>query len=203
MSSIYVLEPRTRGRVVLQTSCGPVNVSLWADESPKAVRSFLVHTLSGYYDNICFHRVVPGLLVQTGDPTKSGTGGRAAIKVSAGDETIPREVHGRLKFRRRGMVALVADESGRCGSQFFVTLDKAEWLDGQHTIFGQVEGDTIYNVLNMANAGEIEGFGVSDAPILHSIEYVAKNVVSSLFWSMFEFSGYLTLQILAPFSCHR
>lgn len=178
MSSIYVLEPRTRGRVVLKTSHGPVSVTLWTDEAPKAVRSFIVLALSGYYNGLCFHRVVPGLLVQTGDPTKTGTGGRAALKIAGEGRSIAREVHGRLKFRRRGIVALVADEAGQCGSQFFLTLDKADWLDGQHTIFGQVDGDTIFNLLNMANNGDVDGFDVPDAPILHSVEYVWSGLAS-------------------------
>jgi peptidyl-prolyl cis-trans isomerase SDCCAG10 len=171
MSSVYVLEPRTSGRVVLRTSHGPVSVSLWCAESQLGTRSFLTHATAGYYDNLPFHRVVPGLLVQTGDPTRTGDGGVSAFGENP-EKGIPRETHGRLKFRRRGIVALVSDQKGFCRSQFFITLARADWLDGMHTIIGHVEGDTIFNVLNMANNGEIDGFDVPDTPKLLSIESV-------------------------------
>jgi peptidyl-prolyl cis-trans isomerase SDCCAG10 len=181
MSSVYVLEPRTSGRAVLRTSHGPVSVSLWCTESPLATRNFLMHASAGYYDGLPFHRVVPGLLVQTGDPTRTGHGGVAA-GVAHADKGIPSEAHGRLKFRRRGIVALVADDdSGQCRSQFFITLARADWLDGKHTIIGHVDGDTIFNVLSMANQGEIDGFDIPDAPKLLSVEFVLAGCLSPCF----------------------
>lgn len=151
MSSVYALEPRTRGRVVLQTSHGPVNVGLWSDEHPSSVRAFLLAVLSHSYDNLPFHRIIPSVLAQTGDPSCTGTGG-----VFPG-RGVRRESHGRLRFRRRGLVALVENE-GWCKGQFFVSLGETKWLDGQHTIFGTVEGDSIYNAVELGNGGEVEDF---------------------------------------------
>lgn len=168
MSNVYALEPRTNGRLLLRTSHGPVEISLFSSEAPRAARSLVTHAYSGYYDNLLFHRVIPDVLAQVGDPTRTGDGGRAATEAGV----VPRETHGRLKFRRRGLVALVSDDAGRCRSQFFITLGKTEWLDNQHTIVGTVEGDTIFNVLQMAENGEVDGFEVPGGPKLLSIDVV-------------------------------
>ncbi|KAI9159543.1 Peptidyl-prolyl isomerase cwc27 [Blastocladiella emersonii ATCC 22665] len=141
MSSSYVTEPVTRGKVVLQTTRGPVDIELWARESPLAARNFVQLALDGYYDNTVFHRLVPNFILQGGDPTGTGHGGE-----SASGEKLPVETHQRLRFARRGLVAL-ADG----GSQFFFTLDKTPELQGRHTIFGRVAGDTLFNVLDMAD----------------------------------------------------
>lgn len=74
MSTIYVLEPPTKGKVIVNTTHGPIDIELWPKEAPKAVRNFVQLCLEGYFDNTIFHRVIPGFLVQGGDPTGSGTG---------------------------------------------------------------------------------------------------------------------------------
>lgn len=168
MSSIYSLEPRTRGHVILSTTHGPVELFLWSDECPNAVRNFLQHALNGYYDGLAFHRVIPGVLAQTGDPSRTGSGGIPAIGDRGG---FLREQHGRLKFRRRGIAAMVADEEGKVRSQFFLTLAATPWLDGQHTIFGQVQGDSVFNLLNLA-ATEVDGFDGDSVPRLKTIDVV-------------------------------
>lgn len=169
MSNLYVLEPATRGRIVLRTTRGPIGVSLWPDAAPAAVRSVLAHARSGYYADSVFHRVLPGVLAQTGDPTRTGSGGVAATPSGV----VPREVHGRLKFRRRGLVALVSDEEGGgCRAQLFVTLGKCDWLDGKHTIFGTVDGESVWNALELESGGEIDGFDVDGAPVLLGIDVV-------------------------------
>ncbi|RWW28020.1 hypothetical protein BHE74_00010292 [Ensete ventricosum] len=73
MSSVYVLEPPTKGKVVLQTTAGPLDIELWPREAPKAVRNFVQLCLEGYYDRTIFHRIIKGFLVQGGDPTATGT----------------------------------------------------------------------------------------------------------------------------------
>lgn len=74
MSTIYVLEPPTKGKVIVTTSYGPLDIELWPKEAPKAVRNFVQLCLEGYYDNTVFHRVIKSFLVQGGDPTGSGEG---------------------------------------------------------------------------------------------------------------------------------
>lgn len=74
MSAIYVLEPPTKGKIVVTTTYGPLDIELWPKEAPKAARNFVQLCLEGYFDNTIFHRIIKGFLVQGGDPTGTGTG---------------------------------------------------------------------------------------------------------------------------------
>lgn len=74
MSTIYVLEPPTKGKVILTTNYGPLDIELWPKEAPKAVRNFVQLCLEGYYDNTVFHRIIKSFLIQGGDPTGTGKG---------------------------------------------------------------------------------------------------------------------------------
>lgn len=159
MSQIYNLEPPTSGQVVLETTHGPLRINLWTKEAPTTTKNFLQHCMNGYYDGLAFHRIIPEVLAQTGDPSATGTGGEAAIGDPAGYQ---RELHGRLKFRRRGLVAMVCHHA-KARSQFFITLSAADWLNGEHSIFGEVAGNTIYNLLNLAE-NPVDGFEVEGAP---------------------------------------
>ncbi|CAN1217418.1 Peptidyl-prolyl cis-trans isomerase CYP57 [Linum perenne] len=157
MSSIYVLEPPTKGKVVLNTTHGPIDIELWPKEAPKAVRNFVQLCLEGYYDSTIFHRIIKGFIIQGGDPTGTGTGGESIYGGSFSDE-----FHSRLRFNHRGIVACAnAGTPHSNGSQFFMTLDKSDWLDRKNTIFGKVTGDSIYNLLTI---GEIET-GKDDRPL--------------------------------------
>ncbi|ORX35921.1 cyclophilin-like domain-containing protein [Kockovaella imperatae] len=147
MSNLYVTEPATNGKIIIDTTAGEIEVELWGKEAPKAVRNFLALTMEGYYDGVIFHRIVPGFIVQTGDPTGTGMGGESFY-----GEPFQDEIHGRLKFHRRGLVGMA--NSGKRNtntSQFFITLDRAEELTGKHTLFGKITGNTVFNVLNIGN----------------------------------------------------
>lgn len=74
MSEVYVLEPPTAGKVVVHTTHGQLDIELWSKECPKACRNFVQLCLDGYYDGCTFHRIIPQFIVQTGDPTGTGTG---------------------------------------------------------------------------------------------------------------------------------
>src|ERR1700722_9263846 len=74
MSTIYITEPATKGKVLLKTSLGDVDIELWAKETPKACRNFVQLCLEGYYDNTIFHRVIKNFIAQGGDPTGTGEG---------------------------------------------------------------------------------------------------------------------------------
>jgi len=98
---------------------------------------------SGYYDGVIFHRVVPGFIVQTGDPTGTGMGGESVYGEPFNDE-----IHGRLKFNRRGLMGMANNSKRNTNnSQFFFTLDRADELTGKHTMFGKIAGNTIYSEL--------------------------------------------------------
>lgn len=78
MSNIYIQEPATRGKVVLETTVGDIEIELFSKECPLACRNFLQLCLNGYYDGTVFHRVVPNFIAQGGDPTGTGEGGESA-----------------------------------------------------------------------------------------------------------------------------
>ncbi|KXZ45505.1 hypothetical protein GPECTOR_54g247 [Gonium pectorale] len=147
MSNIYNLEPPTKGKVLLHTSIGDLEIELWSKEAPKACRNFVQLCAEGYYDGTIFHRVIKDYIAQGGDPTGTGDGGESIY-----GEPFKDEFHSRLRFTRRyggsGLVACAnKNEPHSNGSQFFITLDKTDWLNNRNTIFGRVVGDTVYNML--------------------------------------------------------
>ncbi|XP_076875229.1 spliceosome-associated protein CWC27 homolog [Brachyhypopomus gauderio] len=145
MSNIYIQEPPTNGKVLIKTSAGDIDVELWSKEAPKACRNFIQLCLEGYYDGTIFHRVVPDFIIQGGDPTGTGTGGESIYGRPFKDE-----FHSRLRFNRRGLVAMANAGPHDNGSQFFFTLGRADELNNKHTIFGKVTGDTVYNMLRLS-----------------------------------------------------
>ncbi|KAJ6669915.1 hypothetical protein lerEdw1_000464 [Lerista edwardsae] len=145
MSNIYIQEPPTNGKVLLKTTAGDIDIELWSKEAPKACRNFVQLCMEDYYDNTIFHRVVPGFIVQGGDPTGTGSGGESVYGTPFKDE-----FHSRLRFNRRGLVAMANAGPHDNGSQFFFTLGRADELNSKHTIFGKITGDTIYNMLRLA-----------------------------------------------------
>ncbi|XP_040277264.1 spliceosome-associated protein CWC27 homolog [Bufo bufo] len=156
MSNVYIQEPPTNGKVLLKTTAGEIDIELWSKETPKACRNFIQLCLEGYYENTVFHRVVPEFIVQGGDPTGTGTGGDSIYGKPFRDE-----FHTRLRFNRRGLVAMANAGPHDNGSQFFFTLGRADELNNKHTIFGKVTGDTIYNLLRLA---EVD-IGEEDRPV--------------------------------------
>ncbi|CAO3650285.1 unnamed protein product [Cunninghamella blakesleeana] len=113
-------------------------------EAPKASRNFIQLCMEGYYDNTIFHRIIPDFIVQGGDPTGTGHGGESIY-----DDEFPDEFHSRLRFNRRGLVGMANTGQNDNGSQFFITLDRADELTKKHTLFGRVAGDTLFNVMKM------------------------------------------------------
>ncbi|TVU34244.1 hypothetical protein EJB05_16075 [Eragrostis curvula] len=173
MSSIYVLEPPTKGKVVVHTTAGPLDIELWPKEAPKAARNFVQLCLEGYYDGTLFHRVIKNFLVQGGDPTGSGTGGESIYGAPFADE-----FHSRLRFNHRGLVACAnAGTPHSNGSQFFITLDRCDWLDKKNTIFGKVTGDSIFNLLTLADIETDK----DDRPV-----YEQKILSVEVLWDPFE-----------------
>src|ERR1700761_6563619 len=104
MSTLYNLEPQPTAKVILQTTSGDISLELFAKQTPLASRNFLQHCLDGYYNGTIFHRLVPGFIIQGGDPTGTGFGGKSALD----DEGAPfaDEFHSRLKYNRRGLLGM-------------------------------------------------------------------------------------------------
>ncbi len=129
----------------LNTNAGPIRVTLFPDHAPKTVKNF-VGLAEGsqewtnpvtrgkeskpLYDGTVFHRVISGFMIQGGDPLGTGTGGPG---YQFGDE-----IHPDLSFDRPYLLAMANAGPGTNGSQFFITVGAPNWLNGKHTIFGEV-----------------------------------------------------------------
>lgn len=100
--------------------------------------------MEGYYDGTIFHRVVKDFIAQGGDPTGTGQGGESIY-----GEPFKDEFHSRLRFNRRGLVAMANSDKDDNGSQFFFTLGNSPELTKKHTLFGKVVGNTIYNMIRL------------------------------------------------------
>ncbi|KDN39695.1 cyclophilin-like protein, partial [Tilletiaria anomala UBC 951] len=145
-------EPPTTGKIKLRTSMGDVTIALWSKEAPLACRNIVQLALEGYYEDQIFHRILPGFIVQTGDPTGTGRGGSSIFESEDNPEgEFKDEHHHRLKMTKRGLVAMAnAGRPHSNESQFFITLGPTPELQGRHTIFGKVEGPGIYTILSIS-----------------------------------------------------
>ncbi|KAJ2500026.1 Peptidyl-prolyl isomerase cwc27 [Coemansia sp. RSA 1972] len=150
MSSVYISEPPTSGKVVLETTAGDIEIELWSKETPQACRNFIQLGWEGYYNNTIFHRVSPGWIVQGGDPSGTGNGGESIYGAPFSDE-----FHSRLRFNRRGMLGMANTGVNENGSQFFITLAATPELQKKNTLFGAVVGDSLFNALKLGE-GEID-----------------------------------------------
>ncbi|OAL02375.1 cyclophilin-like protein [Phaeosphaeriaceae sp. SRC1lsM3a] len=160
MSATYNLEPNPTAKVLLHTTTGDLELELFAKQTPVTSRNFLQLCLDGYYDNTVFHRLVRGFILQGGDPTGTGQGGESSYD----GEPFADEFHSRLKYTRRGLLGMAnTGKKDDNGSQFFFTLAATPELQEKNTMFGRVAGDTIYNLMKMAEA-EIRD-GSEDQPM--------------------------------------
>lgn len=212
MSQVYASEPPTSGRVILETTHGPLEIQLWCRECPHTTRFFLQLCLDGFYDDILFHRILPNTLLQCGairhqQTTNNHTAAvdldnsraewetyRQATQAPAALERRQYELHSRLRFSHRGVVAMALpacddgtlsdDDLIQQQAQFFVTLEDAAYLDGKHVVFGTVAGPTIFNALRM---GRIEvdettaqPMDLQEAPRIKNIKIVENPIHTQL-----------------------
>ena len=119
--------------VTLHTQLGDLKVELRCDTAPRCSFNFLALAASGTYDGTPFHRLMPGFMVQGGDPTGTGKGGESIYGGKFADE-ITRE----LKHTGAGILSMANAGPNTNGSQFFITLAPVPWLDGKHTVFGRI-----------------------------------------------------------------
>ena len=145
----------------LQTSQGPVVVRLFPDHAPKTVRNLVelaegarqwtdprtgAATAAKLYDGTVFHRVIPNFMIQGGDPLGSGRGG-PGYKFAD-------EIHPDLAFDRPYLLAMANAGPGTNGSQFFITVVPTPWLNGKHTIFGEViDGADVVDRISRVKTG--------------------------------------------------
>jgi peptidyl-prolyl cis-trans isomerase A (cyclophilin A) len=145
----------------LHTSQGQIVLRLLPDHAPKTVRNFVELAEGGrqwtdprtgqattgkLYDGTVFHRVIPNFMIQGGDPLGSGRGGPG---YKFGDE-----IHPDLRFDRPYLLAMANAGPGTNGSQFFITVAPTPWLNGKHTIFGEViEGQDVVDAISLLKTG--------------------------------------------------
>ena len=141
--------------VILETTQGNVEIELMPGIAPLAVANFVGHINSGYYNDLIFHRVIQGFMVQGGDPLGNGTGGESIWGKNFPDEFSPE-----ARFDTEGLLAMANSGPMTNGSQFFITTSTPEWLNDKHTIFGKV-------VKGYDNVKKIEGVekGAGDKPV--------------------------------------
>jgi peptidyl-prolyl cis-trans isomerase B (cyclophilin B) len=123
-------DPARTYSVRITTTKGPLRIKFFPDVAPMHVTSFLYLAELGFYDGLAFHRVIPGFMAQGGCPLGTGTGGPG---YEYGGEFSPN-----VKHDRGGLLSMANRGPGTDGSQFFLTFVATPWLDGKHTIFGEV-----------------------------------------------------------------
>ena len=117
-------------RIILHTSRGAIEATLFASEAPITVANFLNLSRRGYYNNITFHRVIKDFMIQGGDPTGTGRGGPGY--------RFPDEIRKNLKHSKPGIFSMANAGPNTNGSQFFITHVPTPHLDGKHAVFGEV-----------------------------------------------------------------
>lgn len=147
---------------VISTKFGDIKLEFFDEIAPKHVESFKLHAQNGYYDGTIFHRVIPGFMIQGGDPlsksedkNRHGTGGNAAKYFGIGDENsestwdLPAEFS--ATPHERGILSMARSQNPDSGgSQFFICVADARFLDNQYTVFGKVVSgmDVVDSIVN-------------------------------------------------------
>ncbi|KAI9028515.1 peptidyl-prolyl cis-trans isomerase-like 2 [Hyaloraphidium curvatum] len=126
---------KTKGYAAIRTNLGQINLELHADMVPKTVFNFIMLAKSGYYTGVSFHRNIKNFMVQGGDPTGTGKGGKSFWGKDFEDE-----IKGSLKHDSRGVLSMANRGKNTNSSQFFITYKPTPHLDLKHSVFGKVVG---------------------------------------------------------------
>jgi peptidylprolyl isomerase len=141
---------------VLETNQGNIEIELRPDLAPKTVENFTTHIKNGYYDGLIFHRIMKNFMVQGGDPTGTGRGGKSIWGGKFKDE-----FNSRAMFNKTGVLAMANAGPNTNGSQFFITTIETPWLNGKHTIFGYLKDKnsfvTLKKLENVNTSGRYGG----------------------------------------------
>ena len=131
---------------VFTTSKGAIRLRLFAEQAPLTVANFVNLAQRGYYDGLNFHRVISDFMIQGGCPTGTGTGGPGY--------RFEDECCKELRHAKPGVLSMANAGPGTNGSQFFITHVATPWLDGKHTVFGEVLGSEDMAVVNAIRGGD-------------------------------------------------
>jgi len=133
-------------KVTIKTNKGDIRLNLFEDKTPLTVANFVNLSQRGYYDGLKFHRVIDDFMVQGGCPLGTGTGGPG---YNFQDEFVPELTHS-----KPGILSMANAGPGTNGSQFFITHVPTSWLDGKHTVFGEIRGPEDQEVVNSITAND-------------------------------------------------
>ena len=138
----------------LETSRGTIVCDLFAKEAPNTVNNFVFLAREGFYNGTKFHRVINDFMIQGGDPTGTGRGGPGY--------RFDDEFKGNPRKHKVGTLSMANAGPGTNGSQFFITHVATDWLDGKHTVFGQVRsGQDVVNAIKQGD--ELKGVTVQES----------------------------------------
>ena len=155
--SINLFASNTNPHVILETTQGTIELELFSDIAPLAVENFTTHVKNGYYNGVAFHRIIKNFMIQGGDPTETGRGGESIWKKDFKDEFKNKT------FNKAGILAMANRGPYTNGSQFFITTAPTPWLNGHHTIFGQVVSSM--SAVNALNNVATQGRQGADRPL--------------------------------------
>lgn len=124
-------------RAIVKTKFGEMELVFFPELAPRHVESFLTLAGKGFYDGTIFHRVIPGFMIQGGDPNTKDPSNRQSYGNGGPGYTLPAEFN-RIPHERGIVSAARAADPNSAGSQFFIVIDKAPHLDGKYTVFGEV-----------------------------------------------------------------
>ena len=131
---------------VIETDKGTIRLKLFTDQAPVTVGNFVNLARRGYYNNLNFHRVIPDFMIQGGCPAGDGRGGPG---YKFGDEFVKE-----LRHEKPGMLSMANAGPQTNGSQFFITHVPTPWLDGKHTVFGEVVSEIDQEIVNAIAQGD-------------------------------------------------
>ncbi|MDO4240957.1 MAG: peptidylprolyl isomerase [Microbacteriaceae bacterium] len=150
-------------KATITTNHGDIVLNLFGDHAPKTVKNFIDLAEKGFYDGVIFHRIIAGFMLQGGDPTGTGMGGPGY--------QFDDEIHPELVFNKKYQLAMAnagkrRDMTGRVsgtnGSQFFITTSTPGYLNGAHTIFGEVADEASQGVVDAIEGVATDG---ADRPL--------------------------------------
>ena len=147
MAGVISYSREYKMKIKIMTEKGDININLLPEKSPVTVANFVNLAKKGYYDGLKFHRVIDNFMAQGGDPTGTGAGGPGY--------QFEDEVNNGLNFSKAGKLAMANAGPATNGSQFFITTVPTEWLNGNHTIFGEVVSDDDLKVVKKLSNGDV------------------------------------------------
>lgn len=134
-------------KAIIKTSKGEININLFPEVAPITISNFVNLATRGYYDGLNFHRVIEDFMIQGGCPFGTGTGGPGY--------QFEDECSAEVNFEAPGKLAMANAGPGTNGSQFFITHVPTMWLQGKHTIFGEVVSEEDQKIVNLIQQGDL------------------------------------------------